>query len=198
MGMDIHQTSCPSRHKGGTWGVLRGQQFKNKGKLSDLHQLWFTSADSSLNGHRLNTSRPSIPQGDLGGRWSQIQKSWEAVKRLHRLAPNLVQVSAFIWEWTYAKYNSPHNTPGAFRGLLGGQKFKCLGSVKRLERLAPNLVQICGFVWEWTWAKYNSPLNSPGGFRGGHKFKSLGKLSNKWTDRHQIWYTSAYSSGEWT
>ena len=55
------------------------------GKLSDWHQLWFTSADSSGNGHRLNTSRPSIPQGALGGgggRSSQIQKSWEAVKQL--------------------------------------------------------------------------------------------------------------------
>ena len=29
MGMDIRQTNCPSRHKGGTWGVLGGQQFKS-------------------------------------------------------------------------------------------------------------------------------------------------------------------------
>ena len=50
-----------------TWGVLGGQQFKSIGKLSDWHQLWFTSADSSGNGHRLNTSRPSIPQGGIGG-----------------------------------------------------------------------------------------------------------------------------------
>ena len=53
---------------GGTWGGgLEGQQFKSLGKLSDWHQLWFTSADSPGNGHRLNTSRPSIPQGALGG-----------------------------------------------------------------------------------------------------------------------------------
>ena len=62
MGMDIRQTNCPLRHKGGSWGVLGGQQFKSLGKLSDWHQLWFTSADSSGNGQRLNTSRPSIPQ----------------------------------------------------------------------------------------------------------------------------------------
>ena len=62
MGMDIRQTNCPSRHKGDTLGFLGGQQFKSIGKLSDWHQLWFTSADSSGNGHRLNTSRPSIPQ----------------------------------------------------------------------------------------------------------------------------------------
>ena len=37
-------------------------------KLSDWHQLWFTSVvDSCGNGQRLNTSRPSIPQGAFGG-----------------------------------------------------------------------------------------------------------------------------------
>ena len=65
--MDTRQTKCLSRHKGGTWGFLGGQQFKSIGKLSDWHQLWFTSADLSVNGHRLNTSRPSIPQGNFGG-----------------------------------------------------------------------------------------------------------------------------------
>ena len=103
--MDIRQTNCPERHKGGTWGVLGGQTIKGQGKLSngwtDWHQLWFTSADSSGNGYRLNTSRPSIHQG-------------------------------------------------ACRG---------------------------------------------GGGLGGHKFKSLGKLSKGWTDLHQIWYTSVDSSG---
>ena len=34
-----------------------------------------------------------------------------------------------------------------------------------------------------------------GGGVGGHTFKSLGKLSNGWTDWHQIWYTSVDSSG---
>ena len=86
-----------------------GQTFKSQDKLSngwtDWHQLWFTSADSSGNGHRLNTSRPSIPQGPCRG---------------------------------------------------GG-----------------------GVGW-WL---------------GGHKFESLGKLSNGWTDWHHIWYTSVDSSG---
>ena len=89
----------------GTWGFT-GRTFKSLGKLSngwtDWHQLWFTSADSSGNGHRLNPSRPSIPQGAFGGggRGSQIQKSGEAIKWLHRLAPNLLQVGGFVWEWT--------------------------------------------------------------------------------------------------
>ena len=52
---------------GGHFGVLGGKQFKSPGKLSDWHQLWFTSADSSWNAHRLNTSRPSIPQGGISG-----------------------------------------------------------------------------------------------------------------------------------
>ena len=52
LGMDIRQINCPSRHKGG----FMGQTFKSLGKLSngwtDWHQLWFTSADSSGNGHK--------------------------------------------------------------------------------------------------------------------------------------------------
>ena len=100
MGMDIRQTNCPSRHKGALGGVLGGQQFQSLGKLSDWHQVWFTSADSSGNGHRLNTSHRSIPQGALGG-----------------------------------------------------------------------------------------------GGLGCHKFKSLAKLSNGWTDWHHIWHTSADPSG---
>ena len=90
MGMDIHQRNYPSRHKGvlGGGGGLGGQQFKSIGKLSDGHQLWFTSADSSGNGHRLNRNRPRGHFG-RGVRVSHIQKSWEAVKRLDRLAPNV-------------------------------------------------------------------------------------------------------------
>ena len=96
---------APRDTKGHLGGGLGGQTFKSHGKLSngwtDWHQLWFTSVDSSGN---INTSRPSIPQGGWRGgggvRGSQIQKSWEAVKRLDRLAPNLVHVCGFIWEWT--------------------------------------------------------------------------------------------------
>ena len=94
---------------GGTWGGgFRGQTCNSLGKLSngwtDWHQPWFTSADSSENGHRLNTISPTMPQGHFGG----------------------------------------------FRG--GGDKFKCLG-----------------------------------------------KLSNGWTDCHQIWCKSAdLDIWEWT
>ena len=85
LGMDIRQTNCPSRRKGALGGGgLWGQTLKVWGSCQTAGpigtgQLWFTSADSSGNGQRLNTSRPSLPQG-------------------------------------------------AFRGLLGGHKFKSLGS----------------------------------------------------------------------
>ena len=101
-------------------GGFRGKTFKSLGKLSngwtDWLQLWFTSADSSGNGHRLNPSRPSILQwafrgGGVGGhKFKSLQG--EAVKRLYRLAPNLVHVGEFAPQY-----------PGAFRGGLGGHKF---------------------------------------------------------------------------
>ena len=70
LGMDICQTNGQPIHKGALGGFY-GSTFKNLEKLSngwtDWHQLWFTSADSSGNGHRLNPSRSSISQGELGG-----------------------------------------------------------------------------------------------------------------------------------
>ena len=99
----IHAKQIAPRYTRG--GGVSGQTFRSLGKLSngwtDWHQLWFTSADSSGNGHRLYQSRPSIPQGAFGrGRGSQIRKSGEAVKWLERLAPNSVHVCRFVWEWT--------------------------------------------------------------------------------------------------
>ena len=38
-------------------------------------------------------------------------------------------------------------------------------------------------------------MSGGGGVLGGHTFKSIGKLSNDWTDWHKIWYTSVDSSG---
>ena len=50
----------------------------------------------------LSVGTPLITPGGMAGgggvRGSQIQKSWEAVKRLDRLAPNVVHVCGFILE----------------------------------------------------------------------------------------------------
>ena len=152
MGMDIRQTNCPSRQKGGIWGVLGGQQFKSLGKLYDWHQLWFTSANSSGNRHRLNTSRPSIPQVEFRGggvRVSQIQKPWEAVKRLHRLTPNLAHVQIHLG-MDIRQTNCPSRHKGGTWGFRVSNIQKSREAVKRLDRLAPTLVHVFGFIWEST------------------------------------------------
>ena len=55
----------------GVWVVLGGQKFKNLEYLqngrTNWHQIWYTPADSSGNGHRLKTISPSIPQGAFVG-----------------------------------------------------------------------------------------------------------------------------------
>ena len=52
-------------------GGLEGHKLKSLGKLSngwtDWHQIWYISVNSSWNGHRLKTIRPTIPQGDILG-----------------------------------------------------------------------------------------------------------------------------------
>ena len=52
-------------------GGLGGQKCKSLENLpngwTDWHQIWYTSADSSRNGHRLKTISPSIHQGAFGG-----------------------------------------------------------------------------------------------------------------------------------
>ena len=100
--LNIIRPSIPRGHFG---GVLGAHKFKSLGKLSngwtDWHQIWHTCADSSGNGYTPNKLTFETQGGHLGGfRGSNIQKSWEAVKRLHRLVPNLVHVGRFVWEWT--------------------------------------------------------------------------------------------------
>ena len=192
------------RYLRGHWGGggVGGHKFKSVGKLSngctDWHQIWYTSVDSSGNGHRLNTIRPSISQGELGGRFrgSQIRKYVEAVKRLDRLAPNLAHICRLIWEWIN-QTNCPWRHKGHL-GILWGQTFKSL------ENLSNGWTD-CHQLW-FTPADSSgnghmlntSRLTVPqgafwGGVLGGHKVICLGKVSNCSTDWHQIW--SADSSG---
>ena len=77
-GTHVHTPNkLPLVTKGGTWGVLGGKQFKSLGKLSkgwtDWHQLWFTSADSSGNGLRLNTGMPVLIKLD-----QMVDSTWQA------------------------------------------------------------------------------------------------------------------------
>ena len=97
----------PLKVQEGTWGGGGwGPQIKSLRKMSngwaDWHQLWFTSADSSWNGHRLNTIGPSIPHGAFRGvlRSHRFKSLAKAIKRLDRLASNLAHVCGFVWEWT--------------------------------------------------------------------------------------------------
>ena len=63
-------------------GGLGGQKYKSLENLpngwNDWHQIWYTSADSSRNGHRLKTISPSIHQGAFWGGFSgQNSKVWK-------------------------------------------------------------------------------------------------------------------------
>ena len=63
LGMDKRQINCPERHKGALGGGgFRGSNIQKSGEAVNWHQLWFTSADSSGNERKLNTSHPSIHQ----------------------------------------------------------------------------------------------------------------------------------------
>ena len=169
-------------------------------KLSDLHQLWFTSADSFGNGHRLNASRPSIPQVAFRGGGLGCHQ----FKRLGKLSngwtdwPHIWHTSADPCGNGYTPNKLPLETKGGHLGVLGVKHSKVWESCQTAGPIGTNFGSRCGFIWEWTYDKYNSPRNTPGAFRGvlgGPKFKCLGKLSNGLTDWHQIWYKSADSSG---
>ena len=68
-------------------GGLGGQKCKSLENLpngwNDWHQIWYTSADSSRNGHRLKTISPSIHQGAfwgvLGVKNSKVWKIYQTV-----------------------------------------------------------------------------------------------------------------------
>ena len=141
--MDIRQTNCPSRHKGG--GHLGGggfmcQTFKSLGKLSNgwtaWHQLWFTFEDSSVNEHRPNPSRPSIPLGSfvgvgggVGGHTSKFK--FKSLRKLsngstdwHRIWYTSADSSGNGHRLNTIRPTIPQGHFGFFNGL---HKYKCLG-----------------------------------------------------------------------
>ena len=104
----------------------------------------------------------------------------------------------FIWEWIYAIQIAPRDTRGHLGGFKGSNIQKSGEAVKRLDRLHQ-----LWFMSADSSGNGHIDTSRPsipqgawrGGGLGGHKFKSLGKLSNGCTDWHQIWYTSVDSSG---
>ena len=62
--------------------------------------------------------------------------------------------------------------------------------------MAPNLAHMCRFIWKWVYAKQIAPRDTRG-TQGGFRVSTiLGKLSNGWNDWHELWFTSADSSGK--
>ena len=146
-GVALNPVSGSGSQNGKEWYPPFKRLEKQSNGWTDWHKLCFTSADSSGNGHRINTSRPTIPQEAFGViRGSQMKMSVEAVKPLDRLAPKLAHTCRSTWELIYTKQIAPRDSREAL-----------------------------------------------GGFRA-QTFKSLGKLSNDWTDWHQLWFTYADSS----
>ena len=96
----IYAKQISPETQGGHLGGFRGgggQQFKNIGKLSDWHQVWFTSADSSGNGHRLIAPQcRTIPHVGIGGGGGLVGQQFKSlgnvVKRLGRSGLNVAPI----------------------------------------------------------------------------------------------------------
>ncbi len=144
----IYAKQIAPRDTRGHLGVLGGQQFESIGKLSDWHQLWFTSADSSGNGHRLNTSSPSIPQEAMGGglgchKFKSSGKLSNGWTDWHQIWHTSADPSGN----GYTSNKLPLETQG---GHLGGLRGSTIQKYWEAVRLASTLVHVCGFIWEWT------------------------------------------------
>ena len=169
---------------GGGVGVLGGQQLKSLGKLSDWHQLWFTSADIR------QTNCLSRHKGHVGGFRRQTFKS---LGKLSNGCTDWHQLRFMSADSSGSRYRLNTSRPTIprwhFWGVLGGHKFKCLGKLSNGLTDWHQLLVLLGMDI----AKYNSPLNSTRGISrilGGHKltryptaaFKNLGNVV-KWLDR---------------
>ena len=83
MGIDIcSQKMLPLEIPDGHLGFLRGPKYKSLGNLpngwTNWHNIWYMSANSSGNGHRLKTISPSRShEGIFGVLRGQISKGWE-------------------------------------------------------------------------------------------------------------------------
>ena len=190
----IYAKQIVPRNIRGHLGGFRGHTFKTIGKLSNWHQFWFTSADSSGNG--LNTSRPSITQGALGG-----GGRGHTLKSLGKLSNGWTHWHQ-IWYTSADSSGNGHrlNTirpsiPRGHGGGLGGHKFKTHGKLSNWGQLGFTSADSSGNGHRLKASRPSMPQGAWGGGVRGSKFKSMGKLSNGWTDWQQIWYPPADSSG---
>ena len=100
------------------------------------------------------------------------------------------------YENGYTPKKLPLETQGGTWAVLGGQQFKSIGKLSDWHQLWFTSADSSGNGHR---VNTSRPLIPQVAFRGGvgcHKFKSIGKLSNGWTDLHQVWYTSADSSAK--
>ena len=148
----------------------------------------------------MDTGYSPLDIGGGGGLGVTNSKVRGISKRLVRLAPNLVHMCKLIWEWIYAKQIAPSDTRGHL-GVLGCQTFKGQGKLSNgwtnWHQLWFTSADSSGNGHRLNTSRPSIPQGAcrGGGGLGGHKFKSLWKLSKGWTDWHQIWYTSVDSSG---
>ena len=140
--------------EGGISGGFRGSQIPKSGRLSngctDWHQIWYTFADSSGNGHRLNKIRPSTfgGGGGLGGHKFKSQENNQTAGPIGTTFGTHVLIHLGM---DIRQTNCPKRHKGAIggRGLRMSNIQRSGKAVKRLDRLAPTLVHVCGFIWEW-------------------------------------------------
>ena len=112
-------------------GGFRGQKCKSLENLpngwADWHQIWYTSTDSSGNGHRLKTISPSIPQGAfwgvLGVKNSKVWKIYQTVGPIGTKFGARLQIHVGM---DIGQKQPVPRDPGSFWGLGGQNVIKSL------------------------------------------------------------------------
>ena len=127
------------------WVLGGHNKFKSLLKLSngwtDWHQIWHTCADSSGNRYTPNKLPFETQGGHLGVLRGQTFKSLEKLSNGWTDWHQLWFTSADSFGNGYRLNTSPPTIPqGAFWGVLGGHKFKCLGKLSN-----------CSTDWHQIW-----------------------------------------------
>ena len=189
---------APRETRGALGGFYVVNNSKYMDKLSDWHQLWFTSADSSWNGHRLNTSAPQYPRGHwgMGVTNSKVLGSCQTAAPIGTEFGTRRQIRLGM---DIAKYNSPLNTTGGISGVLGVTHLS-MGKLPNgwtdWHQIRYTSVDSSGNGHR---KKDNKPHDTPrlhfgGGALGGQQFKSLGNVV-KWLDRLGIHFAHIIMQG---